>query len=183
MSAQEVIMYRGIVALSLLLLTTESIAKDNITINMLANNPSTRNCFHQIVRANKLPTWVVRNAENYPTLDITIRKERYYVMKACNPENCEHEQIAIIYSPQRNIISGVYSITDRPEQQSLQWLGISDELADGKALLFAALSGSLIRQHEYVSEMDVLPQTTGPKVKMVAALPPSFSYALSHQTA
>ncbi|MCV3773713.1 Ivy family c-type lysozyme inhibitor [Enterobacter sp. RD4-1-1] len=161
MSAKEVIMYRGIVAFLILILAAESAAKDNITINMLANNPSTRICFHQMVKANKLPTWVVRNAENYPTIDMTIRKDRYYVMKACNPDNCEHEQIAVIYSPQRNIISGVYSITDRPEQQSLQWLGISDEQADWKALLFAALSGSLIRQREFVSEMNVIPLTTG----------------------
>lgn len=152
-------MLRGIIALSLLLIAATGYAKDHITINMLANNSSTRNCFHQMVKANKLPYWVVRNATHYPTLEITIRKERYFIMKACNPDDCEREQIAIIYSPLRNVISGVYAVTESPEQQRLQWLGISDELADGRALLFAALSGSLDRQKENFSEMNVLPQT------------------------
>lgn len=151
-------MYRNLIGVSLLMLAEGSSANDNITINMLANNSSTRNCVHQMVKANKLPTWVLRNASNFPTLEMTIREERYYVMKACNPDDCEREKIVIAYSPLRNILSGVFAVTDAPEQQQLKWLGISDELPDGKALLFAALSGSLENLYDNFTGMNIVPQ-------------------------
>ena len=151
-------MYRSLIGLSLLFLAEGSSANDNITINMLANNSSTQNCFHQMVKANQLPTWVIRNASNYPTLEMTIREEHYYVMKACNPDDCEREKIVIAYSPLRNILSGVFAFTETPEQQQLKWLGISDELPDGKALLFAELSGSLEKLRENFTSMNIMPQ-------------------------
>ncbi|MEJ3975655.1 Ivy family c-type lysozyme inhibitor [Providencia rettgeri] len=76
---------------------------------------------------------------------MTLSGNEYQIATACKPHNCPAEQIAIMYSKEKNVIAGVFSSNDEKNNtEDLLWFNITDDLSiDGKTVLFAALTGSL----------------------------------------
>ncbi|HBC9089502.1 Ivy family C-type lysozyme inhibitor [Citrobacter koseri] len=138
-------MIKEILATVSLLSVTGIFAQDGLTIRKLATDNATKSVFHQMAKGHQLPIWVMVGGTNAPVQAVTLNNKIYQIISACKPHDCTSEQMAVIYSPDNNDMSGLYSVVDEKNgQQTLEWLNINDELSiDGKTVLFAALSGSL----------------------------------------
>ena len=138
-------MFKKLIVIAALISSPYALANDNLTIETLAQNSSTKTSFNKIVKQYKLPNWVLKGGVGSPAATVTLNGNTYQVMTACKPHNCGAEQIAIIYSEKQKTLSGVFSVVDeKQDKQALTWLNIPDALSiDGKTVLFASLSGSL----------------------------------------
>ncbi len=138
-------MLKKIMAATALLIATNALANTDITIEGLANSADTKASFTKIIKDNHLPSWILKGATETPSKVVTLDDTQYQIITGCKPHNCLSEQIAVIYSKDKNVMGGVFSkIDEKQNKQNLTWFNINDDLSiDGKTVLFAALTGSL----------------------------------------
>lgn len=138
-------MLKKLIVMTAFFLATNAMAIDNLTINQLANDKDTKATFSQMVKSSHLPSWILNGGTESPSETVTIGENQYQVITACKPHSCSSEQIAVIFSKENKVMSGVFSkVIEKQNSQKLVWLNINDDLSiDGKTILFAALSGSL----------------------------------------
>lgn len=128
-----------------LLASTNALAINDLTISKLASDTNTKTSFNQILKNNDLPSWILMGGTESPSRTINLNGNEYQVVTACKPHDCPSEQIAVIYSKEKNVMAGVFSSSDEKNNtQDLLWFNVNDDLSiDGKTVLFAAITGSL----------------------------------------
>ena len=138
-------MLKKLIVITAIFVTTNALAIDNLTISKLANDEKTKASFHQVIENNDLPSWILTGGTESSSRTINLNGNEYQVMTSCKPHDCPSEQIAIMYSKEKNVMAGVFSSSDEKNNtQDLLWFNISDDLSiDGKTVLFAAITGSL----------------------------------------
>ncbi|WP_254616817.1 Ivy family c-type lysozyme inhibitor [Burkholderia metallica] len=115
-------------------------------MSAIAEDRAASTAFKAMTKGHQLPAWVARGGTESPAIAITFGGHDAYAMTACKPHDCGAEQIAVIYDPQQNIMYGVLSVSSaKARTERLTWFNIdgADESADGRTILYAALTGSL----------------------------------------
>lgn len=145
-------MKKTLIALSLSLASGLSLvsvsthAQELPTLGNLQQDAAATKAFHTMQGKHTLPVWVKKGSTDSPTQIVRLNGKEYWVFSACKPHDCAAEQLALLYSPQNHTMAGVFSHSNDAETaQQLTWLNVNDDLSiDGKTVLFAALSGSLV---------------------------------------
>jgi len=106
-------------------------------------NKRTGQAYHQLIAGHHFPAWVNQGGTSTPADNITIKGETWQVLSGCKPHNCPAQSIAILYSPAKGEIHGVYSDYDQKNnRQTLTWLNLDPtEEAGMRTLLFNRLNG------------------------------------------
>jgi hypothetical protein len=92
------------------------------------------------------PDWLKENSVESPGEKVRMGGKDYSVFTACKAHDCPSEQIAILYGAADSAMYGVIRSADAVTSvEKLTWLNIGggEESIDGKAILYAALTGSL----------------------------------------
>ncbi|OAT18259.1 Ivy family C-type lysozyme inhibitor [Proteus myxofaciens] len=138
-------MLKNIIAIAALLVTTNVLATNDLTIEKLATNKETKASFSKIVKDNHFPSWILKGATESEPKEITLKGDRYQIVQGCKPHDCASEQLVVMYSKDKKVMAGVFSkLNENKNKQELTWFNINDNLSiDGKTVLFAAITGSL----------------------------------------
>ncbi|ELY4860476.1 Ivy family C-type lysozyme inhibitor [Cronobacter sakazakii] len=126
-------------------LATTAYAQDDLSIKQLATDKSTEAEYQKMVEGQHLPKWVAQGGTTSPARSVKLGDKEYMVLTACKQHECATQRIAVLYSPETKMMTGLFSTVDEHSgNETLQWLNIPDELSiNGKTVLYAALSGSL----------------------------------------
>ncbi|MGK3142802.1 Ivy family c-type lysozyme inhibitor [Pantoea sp. C2G6] len=106
----------------------------------------TGQAYRQLIAGHAFPAWVSQGGTSSPANTLTIKGVRYQALFGCKPHNCPAQSIAILYSPERGDIHGVYSRYDeKSDRQTLTWLNLdaTDDAAMRK-ILFNRLNGDVV---------------------------------------
>ncbi|KAA5944967.1 C-lysozyme inhibitor [Pantoea sp. Bo_2] len=108
-------------------------------------NKQTSQAYHQLIAGHDFPAWVKQGGTSTPANTITIKGETWQLLSGCKPHNCPAQSIAILYSPEKGEIHGVYSDYDqKSERQTLTWLNLDPtDDAGMRKILFNRLNGDL----------------------------------------
>lgn len=108
-------------------------------------NKQTSQAYHQLIAGHDFPAWVKQGGTSTPADTITIKGETWQLLSGCKPHNCPAQSIAILYSPEKGEIHGVYSDYDqKSERQTLTWLNLDPtDDAGMRKILFNRLNGDL----------------------------------------
>lgn len=139
-------MLKKISVVALLLASAGAWAQgDMMTVSGLANGANSKAAFAKMTKGHKLPEWVVKGGTGSPAKSVKLGSDTWQVLSSCKPHDCGAERVAILWSPEKKEMTGVYStVKEDGAQEKLEWMNVSDDLSiDGKTVLFAALSGSL----------------------------------------
>lgn len=112
-------------------------------LSEFATRAETSKIYRELIGKQPLPEWVKGGGTSTPAREIKINDISYLMMSGCKPHACPLESIAVLYSPSKGDIHGVYSAYDPvSHQQKLIWLNLdpvgSDYMRD---ILFTHLSG------------------------------------------
>lgn len=137
-----------------LLLTINAFAGSPATFSDLTVKEATKALFKKMVNNQKLPKWAMTGGTDSGKLTIHLNGNEYQIFSSCKPHQCGLEQIAVLYSPKAQIMTGVFAKnTGRDTQQKLVWLNVPSELTiDGKTVLFATLTGSLANHPDWFGQ-------------------------------
>lgn len=138
-------MFKIITAAAMMLATSVAWAQAELTVSDLARQPESKAAFSAMVKKQTLPEWVTKGGTASPAKQVSLNGTTWQVVSACKPHDCAAERIAVLWSPEKKSMAGLFSTVDEAKSsEQLNWLSISDELSiDGKTVLYAALSGSL----------------------------------------
>ncbi|HHT0992387.1 Ivy family c-type lysozyme inhibitor [Enterobacter roggenkampii] len=105
----------------------------------------TGKAYKNLIAKRKLPSWVQDGGTSTPANEIIIRGTKYLALSGCMPHNCPAQSIAILYSPEKGDIHGVFSEYDfTQDRQKLTWMNLdpiySDEMRN---ILFSRLNGDV----------------------------------------
>lgn len=109
------------------------------------SNRQTGQAYHQLIAGHHFPAWVKQGGTSTPANTVTIKGETWQALSGCKPHNCPAQSIAILYSPEKGEIHGVYSDYDQKnDRQTLTWLNL-DPTGDAgiRTLLFKRLKGDV----------------------------------------
>ncbi|KAA5928570.1 MULTISPECIES: Ivy family c-type lysozyme inhibitor [Pantoea] len=108
-------------------------------------NKQTSQAYHQLIAGHDFPSWVKQGGTSTPANTITIKGETWQLLSGCKPHNCPAQSIALLYSPEKGVIHGVYSDYDqKSERQTLTWLNLDPtDDAGMRKILFNRLNGDL----------------------------------------
>lgn len=120
-------------------------AQGDMTLDMLAKSPETKGAFMAMVGKTVLPAWVHQGGSGSPAHSVVIGGKTMMVISGCKPHDCAAERIAVLYSPEMKMMSGVFSeVHDKSGMEKLMWMHMGhDNEMDAKTVLYAALAGSL----------------------------------------
>jgi len=104
----------------------------------------TGKAYSKLIARENLPDWVKRGGTSTPASEVTINGQKYLALSGCKPHNCPAESIAILYSPDKGDIHGVYSEYDASsDKQTLKWMNLDPiESVEMRNVLFNTLGGN-----------------------------------------
>lgn len=108
-------------------------------------NKQTSQVYHQLIAGHDFPAWVKQGGTSTPASTVTLQGETWQLLSGCKPHNCPAQSIALLYSPEKGEIHGVYSDYDQKrDRQTLTWLNLTpaDE-AKMRNVLFRRLEGDV----------------------------------------
>lgn len=105
----------------------------------------TGKAYKSLIAKRNLPSWVQDGGTSTPANEITIRGSKYLALSGCMPHNCPAQAIAILYSPEKGDIHGVFSEYDFTEdRQKLTWMNLDPiDSDDMRNILFKRLHGDV----------------------------------------
>lgn len=105
----------------------------------------TGKAYKSLIDKRNLPSWVQDGGTSTPANEITIRGSKYLALSGCMPHNCPAQAIAILYSPEKGDIHGVFSEYDFTEdRQKLTWMNLDPiDSDDMRNILFKRLHGDV----------------------------------------
>ncbi|MEG0870043.1 MAG: Ivy family c-type lysozyme inhibitor [Hafnia sp.] len=105
----------------------------------------TGKAYKSLIAKRNLPSWVQDGGTSTPANEITIRGSKYLALSGCMPHNCPAQAIAILYSPEKGDIHGVFSEYDFTEdRQKLTWMNLGPiDSDDMRNILFKRLHGDV----------------------------------------
>ncbi|WP_418457556.1 Ivy family c-type lysozyme inhibitor [Citrobacter braakii] len=105
----------------------------------------TGKAYKSLIAKRNLPSWVQDGGTSTPANEITIRGSNYLALSGCMPHNCPAQAIAILYSPEKGDIHGVFSEYDFTEdRQKLTWMNLDPiDSDDMRNILFKRLHGDV----------------------------------------
>ncbi|KLV73120.1 Ivy family c-type lysozyme inhibitor [Citrobacter portucalensis] len=105
----------------------------------------TGKAYKSLIAKRNLPLWVQDGGTSTPANEITIRGSKYLALSGCMPHNCPAQAIAILYSPEKGDIHGVFSEYDFTEdRQKLTWMNLDPiDSDDMRNILFKRLHGDV----------------------------------------
>lgn len=105
----------------------------------------TGKAYKKLIAKRNLPSWVQYGGTSTPANEITIRGSKYLALSGCMPHNCPAQAIAILYSPEKGDIHGVFSEYDFTEdRQKLTWMNLDPiDSDDMRNILFNRLNGDV----------------------------------------
>ena len=105
----------------------------------------TGKAYRNLIAERNLPSWVQDGGTSTPANEITIRGSKYLALSGCMPHNCPAQAIAILYSPEKGDIHGVFSEYDFTEDhQKLTWMNLDPiDSGDMRNILFNRLNGDV----------------------------------------
>ncbi|MEB0968038.1 Ivy family c-type lysozyme inhibitor [Citrobacter braakii] len=105
----------------------------------------TGKAYRNLIAERNLPSWVQDGGTSTPANEITIRGSKYLALSGCMPHNCPAQAIAILYSPEKGDIHGVFSEYDFTEdRQKLTWMNLDPiDSGDMRNILFHRLNGDV----------------------------------------
>ncbi|MDH2067607.1 Ivy family c-type lysozyme inhibitor [Pantoea sp. GD03673] len=106
-------------------------------------NKETGKAYQRLIAGHNFPAWVKQGGTSTPATTVTFRGETWQALSGCKPHNCPAQSIAILYSPEKGEIHGVYSDYDeKTDRQTLTWLNLNPtEDAGMRNILFSRLNG------------------------------------------
>ncbi|AIO30130.1 Ivy family c-type lysozyme inhibitor [Burkholderia pseudomultivorans] len=118
-----------------------------LTLSTVKRDPVASKAFEAMKKDHALPSWVERGGTETRGNSVSFDGRQMVVMTACKPHDCGSERFAILYDPQRNVMYGLLLVVDpkRRDTERLTWMNLRDggESIDGRAILYAALTGSV----------------------------------------
>lgn len=132
-----------IVALALLPLTAS--AEGNPYLFDFVNGKETGIAYKNLIAKRNLPSWVEGGGTSTPANEVIIRGRKYLALSGCMPHNCPAQSIAILYSPDKGDIHGVFSDYNfTTDHQMLTWMNLDPIASDDmRNILFARLNGDV----------------------------------------
>jgi len=132
-------------ALTLMLTPLLAVAADETYLYNFIANPVTGKAYQSLIAKQGLPKWVAGGGVSTPTKEIKINGQQYLLLSGCKPHNCPSESIAILYSPDKKVIHGVFEEYDeKGDKQKLVWLNLASEGTESqRTVLFAEISKDL----------------------------------------
>ncbi|WP_370611627.1 Ivy family c-type lysozyme inhibitor [Citrobacter meridianamericanus] len=120
-------------------------AEGNPSLFDFVQGKETGKAYKSLIAKRKLPSWVQDGGTSTPANEITIRGRKYLALSGCMPHNCPSQAIAILYSPEKGDIHGVFSEYDfTEERQNLTWMNLDPTDSDDmKNILFSRLNGDV----------------------------------------
>ncbi|PZL90632.1 C-lysozyme inhibitor [Pantoea graminicola] len=106
-------------------------------------NRQTGQAYQRLIAGHNFPAWVKQGGTSTPAETLTLKGVTWQVLSGCKPHNCPAQSVAILYSPEKGEIHGVYSDYDQThDRQTLTWLNL-DPLNDAglRNILFRELNG------------------------------------------
>lgn len=105
----------------------------------------TGKAYKNLIAKRNLPSWVQDGGTSTPANEITIRGSKYLALSGCMPHNCPAQAIAILYSPEKGDIHGVFSEYDFAEdRQKLTWMNLDPiDSDDMRNILYNRLNGDV----------------------------------------
>lgn len=105
----------------------------------------TGKAYKSLIAKRNLASWVQDGGTSTPANEITIRGSKYLALSGCMPHNCPAQAIAILYSPEKGDIHGVFSEYDFTEdRQKLTWMNLDPiDSDDMRNILFKRLHGDV----------------------------------------
>lgn len=105
----------------------------------------TGKAYQSLIAKRNLPAWVKDGGTSTPANEITIRGSKYIALSGCMPHNCPAQAIAILYSPEKGDIHGVFSQYDfEADAQKLTWMNLDPiDSDDMRNILFSRLNGDV----------------------------------------
>lgn len=139
-------MKKWVIAASLSFAACSAYAQgEMMTLDMLAKSPETKGAFMAMVGKTALPAWVHQGGASSPAHEVMMGGKKMMVIAGCKPHDCAAERVAVLYSPESKMMSGVFSeVHDKTGMEKLMWMHMGHEGAmDAKTVLYAAMAGSL----------------------------------------
>ncbi|NEG61349.1 C-lysozyme inhibitor [Pantoea agglomerans] len=108
-------------------------------------NKQTGKAYYQLIAGHTFPAWVKQGGTSTPANTITVKGVTWQLLSGCKPHNCPAQSIAILYSPEKQEIHGVYSDYDqKSDRQTLTWLNLNPTEDTGmRNILFNRLNGDV----------------------------------------
>lgn len=127
----------------------ETVAAPGKTWSMSAipGDSAARAAFNTMKAGYQLPAWVIQGGTESPATTVSFDGNDVHVMSSCEPHNCGSERMAVMYDPQKKVMYGLLlSVNKKDNTERLTWMsmGGGSESIDGKTILYAALTGSLV---------------------------------------
>lgn len=123
-----------------------SYANEEATLGSVLRGSKEASVFDAIFGGKK-PKWLSSGSVETPGQKVSMDGKSYTVLSACKAKDCSSEQIAILYDAETVTMYGlIRSVDDRSAIENLTWLNMAGgaETIDGKTILYAALTGSLV---------------------------------------
>ncbi|WP_324151367.1 Ivy family c-type lysozyme inhibitor, partial [Citrobacter portucalensis] len=120
-------------------------AEGNPYLFDFVQDKETGKAYKSLIAKRNLPLWVQDGGTSTPANEITIRGSKYLALSGCMPHNCPAQAIAILYSPEKGDIHGVFSEYDFTEdRQKLTWMNLDPiDSDDMRNILFKRLHGDV----------------------------------------
>lgn len=108
-------------------------------------NPVAGKAYRSLIARHNLPEWVQGGGTSTPANEVEFNGVKYWAMSGCKPHNCPFQSIAVLYSPVKGDIHGVFSEYDfENDKQRLVWLNLDSIGSDSmRRVLFARLLGDV----------------------------------------
>ncbi|EIB99787.1 Ivy family c-type lysozyme inhibitor [Pantoea sp. Sc1] len=138
-------MKRGVIAAVLAAVPLFASAAAPTYLYDFIQNKQTGQAYHKLIAGHAFPAWVKQGGTSTPATEVTIKGVKYQALSGCKPHNCPAQTIAILYSPEKGDIHGVYSDYDeKSRRQTLTWLNL-DPIDEGgmRNSLLSELNGDL----------------------------------------
>lgn len=121
-----------------------ALADDAQYLSDFASAKSTSKSYSELISKNKLPAWVKTGGTSTPSTEVTVAGVKYIALSGCKPHSCPEQNIAVLYSPDKGEIHGVFSdFNAENNRETLTWLNLDPIDSDAlKNALFNRLYGN-----------------------------------------
>ena len=138
-------MKRGFIVAALVSLPVWVCAAPQPYLSDFIQNRQTGQAYQKLIAGHAFPAWLKQGGTSTPANTFTLKGVTWQALYGCKPHNCPAQSIAILYSPEKGEIHGVYSDYDQTrDRQTLTWLNLDPtDDAGMRNILFNRLNGDV----------------------------------------